>query len=68
MTPAINKPTRVTRKTATVIDHILTNNFIDDNFKTSIFKTDISYHFPLSIIISSKEKLVENKYTYACKR
>ena len=25
--PLINKPTRVTRDTATVIDHIFTNNF-----------------------------------------
>ena len=33
------------------------------NFKTAVFKTDISGHFPVCIIISSTEKLVENKYT-----
>ena len=38
--PIINKPARVTRKTATAIDHILTNQFININFKTAIFKTD----------------------------
>ena len=41
MIPVINKPTRVTRKTAAAIDHILTNQFINVNFKTGIFKTDI---------------------------
>ena len=66
--PAINKPTRVTRKTATAIDHILTNQFINVAFKTAIFKTDISDHFPVCIIISSTEKLVENKHTYVYKR
>ena len=68
MVPTINKPTKVTRKTATAINHILTNHFIDVNFKTAIFKTDISDHFPVSIIISLKEILVENKYFYVCKR
>ena len=36
--PIINKPTRVTKKTATAIDHIITNCFVDTNFKTAIFK------------------------------
>ena len=68
MIRTINKPTRVTRKTATAIDHILTNQFINVNFKTAIFKTDISDHFPVCIIISSTEKLVENKHTNVYKR
>ena len=60
--PTINKPTRVTRKTATAIDHVLENQFINVNFKTAIFKTDISDHFPVYITtISSTYKLVENK-------
>ena len=37
MIPTINKPTRVTRTTAGDIDHILTNYFIDRNFKNSNF-------------------------------
>ena len=45
MIPTINKSTRVTRKTATAIDHILTNSFVDRVFKTGIFKSDISDHF-----------------------
>ena len=34
------------------------------NFKTAVFKTDTSNHFPVWIKISSTEKLAENKYTY----
>ena len=45
MIPTINKPARVTGKTATVIDHFSTNFFIDTVFKTAILKTDISDHF-----------------------
>ena len=40
--PTINKPTRVTRKTTTAIDHILANSFTDSVFKTAVFKSDIS--------------------------
>ena len=38
MIPTIKKPTRVTRTTATAIDHILTISFIDRNFKAAILK------------------------------
>ena len=68
MIPAINKSTRVTRKTTTAIDHILTNQFISVAFKTAIFKADVSDHFPVCITISSTEKFVENKHTYVYKR
>ena len=64
MIPSINKPTRVTRKITTAIDHILTNQFINVAFKTAIFETNVSDHFPVCIMISSAEKLVENKYLY----
>ena len=49
--PTINKPTRVTMKTATAIDHILTNSFVDTDFKSAIFKTDISDHFPVCLLL-----------------
>ena len=49
--PTINKPTRVTMKTATAIDHILTNSFVDTDFKSAIFKTDIYDHFPVSLLL-----------------
>ena len=41
MIPTIKKPTRVTRKTATGIDHILTNSFIDTTIKKGIIKSDV---------------------------
>ena len=46
MIPTIKKPTRVTRKTATVIDHILTNQFINANFnpnKAGLFEGNFSW-------------------------
>ena len=48
--PTVNKPTRVTRKTTTAIDHIITNSIINAEFKTGIVKTDISDHFPIFFI------------------
>ena len=47
MIPTINKPTRVTKKTATEIHHIITNSFVENTFKTAIIKSDVSYHFPI---------------------
>ena len=42
MIRTINKPIKVTRQSATAIDHILTNYFVKFDFKTAIFKSDIS--------------------------
>ena len=56
MIPTINKPTRVTQKTATAIDHILTNSFCDTVFKTAIYKFDVSDHFPIYFIVPSPSK------------
>ena len=68
MIPIINKPTRVTRKTATAIDHILTNCFIDKFFKTAIFKSDISDHFPICFIIPSTKPKKKSKTSFIYKR
>ena len=48
--PLINKPTRIFKNNATVIDHILTNTFINENYLTGIVKTDISDHFPVFLL------------------
>ena len=48
--PTINKPTRVTCNSLTIIDHIFINNFIDHEINPGIIKTDISDHFPIFII------------------
>ena len=54
--PIINKPTCVTRHTATVTDHVFTNTIKDNiEIKTAILKTDISNYFP--IIFATKNKI-----------
>ena len=60
MIPTINKPTRVTKKTATAIDRIITNSFVENTFKTTIIKTDVSDHFPICIFFSFN-KLIYKK-------
>ena len=47
MIPTIIKATRVTKKPATVIDHIITTSFVENTFKTATIKTDVSDHFPI---------------------
>ena len=64
----MNKPIRVTRKTSTIIDHILRNWFVNTNFKTFIFKLDISDHFPVCFPQSTSRPREENKATYITKR
>ena len=49
MTPAINKPMRVTANAATVVDHIIYNVIIDTDFKTVILKSCISDHFAIML-------------------
>ena len=66
--PTVNKPTRVTRKTSTIIDHILTNSFVNTNFKTFIFKIDISNHFPICFLQPTFRPREENEVTYITKR
>ena len=47
--PLINKPTRITANSITLIDNIFTNK-IDSNYFQGIFYTDISDHFPIFCI------------------
>ena len=48
--PVINKPTRITKTNATLIDPILTNDFVNTNSSTVIVKSDLSDHFPIFLI------------------
>ena len=56
LVPIVNKPTRVTKNNATLIDYIITNSFMDQENLTGILKTDISDHFPI-FTISVKHRL-----------
>ena len=56
MIPTINKPTRVTRHTATEIDRVFTNTITDNiKIKTAIMETDIYDHF--LIIFATQNKI-----------
>ena len=64
MIPTINKPTRVTIKTATTIDHIVTNSFVENTFKTAIIKSHVSDHFPICVFIPSTNLFTKNDVIY----
>ena len=48
--PVINKPTHVTRYTATAIDHMFTNSIINTEIKSAIIQANISDHFPILFV------------------
>ena len=62
MIPTINKPTRVTRQSS--IPHILTNWFVNFNFKTSIFKSDIFDHFSISFFLPITNEFSKTELIY----
>ena len=45
---------RISKNNATIIDHLLTNKFINENYSTGIVKTDISDHFPVFFITETE--------------
>ena len=66
LVPIVNKPTRVTKNNATLIDYIITNSFTDRENLTGILKTDVSDHFPIFTIsikhgLDSNDKIVTIK-------
>ena len=48
--PLINKPTRATTSSTTLIDNIFSNNLINNDIINGIFFTSISDHFPIFTI------------------
>ena len=52
--PIINNSTRVSKTKATLIDHILTNDFLGTASSTGIVKSDISDHFPIFLITNAQ--------------
>ena len=51
--PLINKPTRVKKVPATLIDKIFTNNIKHKGILSSILYTDITDHFPIWHILNN---------------
>ena len=64
MMPVINKPARVTKNTATAIDHIFINSVTTSKFKTGIIKSDISHHFPIFFCGRLQYSYKRNKGTF----
>ena len=54
--PVINKPTRVTKNTATATDYIITNSLLHRTINTAILKLDISDRFPIFLIAKTEKK------------
>ena len=52
--PLINKPTRVTDNSTTLIDNIFSNEVLNENMINGIFYTKITDHFPVFSINCSK--------------
>ena len=66
--PTVNKLTKVTRKTSTIIDHILINSFVNTNFKTFISKIDISDHLLVCFLQPTSRPREEHEASYITKR
>ena len=59
----ISVPTRVTKSSATLIDHILTNS-LNSNITPGVVRYDISDHFPIYAIFSNFPKKQTSKNYY----
>ena len=58
--PIINRPTRISEHSASLIDNILTTDIFNDALKKGKIKSDVSDHFPIFFSIRlTKEKLQE---------
>ena len=68
MIPNINKPTRVTKKTATAVDHIITNSFVENTFKTAIIKTCFRLFSNLHFFFPSTNLFTKNDVIYQYER
>ena len=54
------------RKIVTAIDKIFTNTFMERTFKSGIFKSDLSDHFPVIFLIPSAKLLNEDEIFDIC--
>ena len=66
MMPLINKPTRVTKNTASAIDHV--TSVTTTKFKIGIIKLDILDHFPLFFVAYYNIHIKETKDRFIFRR
>ena len=62
--PLIDKPSRITQSSFSLIDNIFTNNF-DSDISSGLFVNDISDHFPV-FQVSMKYNLSKNALIHEC--
>ena len=61
LTPCITKPTRVTNKTATLIDNILVSNRLHYNYTPFVVTDDLSDHYPILVVLLNIQKCKKDK-------
>ena len=66
--PLINKPSRVSKSSATLIDNIFCNDIQIVEFMNGIFYADISDHFPIFTINVKSDKCLSDNITYLSMR
>ena len=68
MLPTINKPTRITHTSATLIDNIYIkcNNY--GKFNSGIIMNDISDHLPIFVCMGTKQKVSTKPLTIKCRK
>ena len=58
--PIINRPTRISEHSASLIDNILTTDIFNNSLKKGIIKSDVLDHFPIFFSVQLiKEKVRE---------
>ena len=58
LVPSISKPTRITRKTATLIDNVLISQSLQTQMRPYIIVEDISDHLPILVVLRDLNKSV----------
>ena len=61
LTPCITKLTRVTNKTATLINNILISTKLQYNYMPFVITDDLSDHYPSLVILNNVEKCKRDK-------
>ena len=63
-----NQLERVTKNTATAIDHTITNALLNRTINTGIIKLDISDHFPIFLIAETERRMTPEGKVQITKR
>ena len=62
------KPTRVTKNTATAIDHIITNSLLHWKINTEIIKLDVLDYFPIFLMTETEKRITPERKVQITKR